>query len=243
MYIEKDAALARRFQSVYVPEPTTEDTLRILQGLKKKYEDHHNVEIPDAVLQSAVSLSARYIPSRFFPDKALDLIDDAASKVRNAVDMAAGAPRTTLVSDPVHGVIAVAADTTATTTAAAAGEGKAEGKKEEKTEETERQRGEFELGRFYRGQPSASAASFVASDPTTTASTPAADAPAPASTTSAAISDDASAAPDMAVTPGARVALEARDIAEVVSHYTVSKKQGGNTESLLYKARVEMRFT
>ncbi len=81
-YIEKHAALARRFQPVYVDEPTVDDTISILRGLKEKYEGHHGVRIADAALVSAVKLSNRYITDRFLPDKAIDLIDEAAARVR-----------------------------------------------------------------------------------------------------------------------------------------------------------------
>ena len=81
-YIEKDPALARRFQPVYVEEPTVDDTISILRGLKEKYEGHHGVRIADAALVSAVKLSNRYITDRFLPDKAIDLIDEAAARVR-----------------------------------------------------------------------------------------------------------------------------------------------------------------
>jgi ATP-dependent Clp protease ATP-binding subunit ClpB len=81
-YIEKDPALARRFQPVYVEEPTVEDTISILRGLKEKYEGHHGVRIADSALVSAVKLSNRYITDRFLPDKAIDLIDEAAARVR-----------------------------------------------------------------------------------------------------------------------------------------------------------------
>ena len=81
-YIEKDPALARRFQPVYVDEPTVDDTISILRGLKEKYEGHHGVGISDAALVSAVRLSNRYITDRFLPDKAIDLIDEAAARVR-----------------------------------------------------------------------------------------------------------------------------------------------------------------
>ena len=81
-YIEKDPALARRFQPVYIDEPTVEDTISILRGLKEKYEGHHGVRISDAALVSAVKLSHRYITDRFLPDKAIDLIDEAAARVR-----------------------------------------------------------------------------------------------------------------------------------------------------------------
>ncbi len=81
-YIEKDPALARRFQPVYVDEPTVEDTISIMRGLKEKYEGHHGVRISDAALVSAVKLSNRYITDRFLPDKAIDLVDEAAARVR-----------------------------------------------------------------------------------------------------------------------------------------------------------------
>ena len=85
-HVEKDAALARRFQPVFVSEPTVEDTISILRGLKEKYELHHGVRISDAAIVSAATLSNRYISDRFLPDKAIDLIDEAASRVRMAVD-------------------------------------------------------------------------------------------------------------------------------------------------------------
>lgn len=81
-YIEKDSALERRFQPINVKEPSKEETLKILFGLRKKYEEHHNVKITDEALKSAVNLSARYINDRFMPDKAIDLVDEGASKVR-----------------------------------------------------------------------------------------------------------------------------------------------------------------
>ena len=81
-YIEKDPALARRFQPVYVDEPTVDDTISILRGLKDKYEGHHGVRIADSALVAAVKLSNRYITDRFLPDKAIDLIDEAAARVR-----------------------------------------------------------------------------------------------------------------------------------------------------------------
>ncbi|MBQ1230065.1 MAG: ATP-dependent Clp protease ATP-binding subunit, partial [Clostridia bacterium] len=81
-HIEKDAALERRFQSVLVGEPTPEETLRILHGLRKKYEDHHKLQITEEALEASIHLSARYITDRFLPDKAIDLIDEAASRVR-----------------------------------------------------------------------------------------------------------------------------------------------------------------
>jgi ATP-dependent Clp protease ATP-binding subunit ClpC len=81
-YIEKDAALERRFQPVTVTEPTVEQTLDILRGIKERYEEHHKLVISDEALQAAVSLAAKYIPDRFLPDKAIDLMDEAASRVR-----------------------------------------------------------------------------------------------------------------------------------------------------------------
>ncbi len=81
-YIEKDSALERRFSPVKVEEPTDEDTVQILKGIRDKYEAHHNIKIPDKVIETAVSLSVRYINDRFLPDKAIDLIDEAASRVK-----------------------------------------------------------------------------------------------------------------------------------------------------------------
>ncbi|HTX49417.1 MAG TPA: ATP-dependent chaperone ClpB, partial [Caulobacteraceae bacterium] len=85
-HVEKDAALARRFQPVFVGEPTVEDTVSILRGLKEKYEVHHGVRISDSAIVAAATLSNRYITDRFLPDKAIDLVDEAASRVRMAVD-------------------------------------------------------------------------------------------------------------------------------------------------------------
>jgi len=85
-YVEKDAALARRFQPVMVAEPTVEDTISILRGIKEKYELHHGVRISDSALVAAATLSHRYITDRFLPDKAIDLMDEAASRLRMAVD-------------------------------------------------------------------------------------------------------------------------------------------------------------
>ncbi|WP_296426167.1 ATP-dependent chaperone ClpB [Yoonia sp.] len=85
-YVEKDAALARRFQPLMVDEPTVEDTISILRGIKEKYELHHGVRISDAALVAAATLSARYITDRFLPDKAIDLMDEAASRLRMEVD-------------------------------------------------------------------------------------------------------------------------------------------------------------
>jgi ATP-dependent Clp protease ATP-binding subunit ClpB len=85
-HVEKDAALARRFQPIFVSEPTVEDTISILRGLKEKYELHHGVRIADAALVSAAVLSNRYITDRFLPDKAIDLVDEAASRLRMQID-------------------------------------------------------------------------------------------------------------------------------------------------------------
>ncbi len=84
--IEKDAALERRFQQVYVDEPTVEETVSILRGIKEKYEVHHGVRIKDSALVAAATLSSRYITSRFLPDKAIDLVDEAASRIRIQID-------------------------------------------------------------------------------------------------------------------------------------------------------------
>jgi ATP-dependent Clp protease ATP-binding subunit ClpB len=85
-HVEKDAALARRFQPVFISEPTVQDTISILRGIKEKYEVHHGVRISDAALVSAATLSNRYIADRFLPDKAIDLMDEAASRLRMEVD-------------------------------------------------------------------------------------------------------------------------------------------------------------
>jgi len=85
-HIEKDAALARRFQPIFVSEPTVEDTISILRGIKEKYELHHGVRITDSALVAAATLSNRYITDRFLPDKAIDLVDEAASRLRMQVD-------------------------------------------------------------------------------------------------------------------------------------------------------------
>ena len=85
-YIEKDAALARRFQPVYTEEPTVEDTISILRGIKEKYEVHHGIRIKDSALVAAATLSHRYITDRFLPDKAIDLIDEAASSLKIELD-------------------------------------------------------------------------------------------------------------------------------------------------------------
>ncbi|MBR0874261.1 ATP-dependent chaperone ClpB [Bradyrhizobium tropiciagri] len=85
-HVEKDAALARRFQPIYVSEPTVEDTISILRGLKDKYEQHHGVRITDSALVAATTLSNRYITDRFLPDKAIDLMDEAAARLKMQVD-------------------------------------------------------------------------------------------------------------------------------------------------------------
>src|SRR6201982_2069035 len=85
-HVEKDAALARRFQPVYVDEPSVEDTVSILRGLKEKYEAHHKVKITDGALVAAATLSHRYITDRFLPDKAIDLVDEAAARLRMQID-------------------------------------------------------------------------------------------------------------------------------------------------------------
>jgi ATP-dependent Clp protease ATP-binding subunit ClpB len=85
-HVEKDAALARRFQPVFVEEPTVEDTISILRGLKDKYEAHHKVKVADAALVAAATLSNRYITDRFLPDKAIDLVDEAAARLRMQID-------------------------------------------------------------------------------------------------------------------------------------------------------------
>jgi len=85
-YIEKDAALERRFQKVLVEEPSIDDTISILRGLKERYEVHHGVRITDSAIVAAEQLSSRYITDRFLPDKAIDLVDEAASKLRIEID-------------------------------------------------------------------------------------------------------------------------------------------------------------
>src|SRR5439155_13463891 len=81
-YIERDAALERRFQPVQVDEPSVEETILILRGIKERYETHHRLEITDGALRAAAELASRYIPDRFLPDKAIDLVDEASSRVR-----------------------------------------------------------------------------------------------------------------------------------------------------------------
>jgi ATP-dependent Clp protease ATP-binding subunit ClpC len=81
-HIEKDSALERRFQPVFISEPTVEQTIEILRGLRDKYEAHHRVKITDEALVAAATLSDRYVSNRFLPDKAIDLVDQAASRVR-----------------------------------------------------------------------------------------------------------------------------------------------------------------
>jgi ATP-dependent Clp protease ATP-binding subunit ClpB len=85
-HVEKDAALQRRFQPVFIGEPTVEDTISILRGLKEKYELHHGVRITDGAIVAAATLSNRYISDRFLPDKAIDLMDEAASRIRMEVE-------------------------------------------------------------------------------------------------------------------------------------------------------------
>src|SRR4029434_9905030 len=85
-YVDKDAALERRFQPVMVNEPSVEDTISILRGLRERYELHHGVRIQDAALVAAAELSHRYISDRFLPDKAIDLIDEAAAKLRTELE-------------------------------------------------------------------------------------------------------------------------------------------------------------
>ena len=94
-HVEKDAALARRFQPVFVSEPTVEDTVSILRGIKEKYEQHHGVRITDSALVAAATLSNRYITDRFLPDKAIDLVDEAASRLRMQVEFEARGTRRT----------------------------------------------------------------------------------------------------------------------------------------------------
>src|SRR5438270_2623414 len=85
-HVEKDAALERSFQPVFVGEPTVEDTIAILRGLKERYEVHHGVRITDSALVAAATLSHRYIADRFLPDKAIDLVDEAASRIKMEID-------------------------------------------------------------------------------------------------------------------------------------------------------------
>ena len=85
-HIEKDAALERRFQTVLVDQPSVEDTISILRGLRERYEIHHGVRIKDSALVAAAVLSQRYISDRFLPDKAIDLVDEAAAKLRTEID-------------------------------------------------------------------------------------------------------------------------------------------------------------
>ena len=92
-HVEKDAALARRFQPVFVSEPTVEDTISILRGLKEKYELHHGIRISDSAIVASATLSSRYIADRFLPDKAIDLMDEAAARLRMAVDSQARGAR------------------------------------------------------------------------------------------------------------------------------------------------------
>jgi ATP-dependent Clp protease ATP-binding subunit ClpC len=110
-HIESDAALERRFQQILVEEPTIEETIEILQGIKVPYEEHHNVEITDEAIEAAANLSARYIPDRFLPDKAIDLIDEAAARLRMYKSPeAAQVRRLTEEIDHVQGEISRAED-------------------------------------------------------------------------------------------------------------------------------------
>ena len=81
-YVERDSALERRFQPVRVEEPTVEETIQILMALKERYEEHHNLNISDEALSTSANLAARFIPDRFLPDKAIDVMDEASSRVR-----------------------------------------------------------------------------------------------------------------------------------------------------------------
>ena len=101
--IEKDAALERRFQPVYVGQPSVEDTIAILRGLKERYEVHHGVRIMDSALVAAAVLSDRYITGRFLPDKAIDLVDEAASRLRIEIDSHADRDRRGRAADPPAG--------------------------------------------------------------------------------------------------------------------------------------------
>ena len=101
--IEKDPALERRFQQVYVGEPSVEDTIAILRGLKERYEVHHGVRITDAAIIAAATLSHRYITDRFLPDKAIDLIDEAASRLRMEIDSHARGDRRGRTQDHADG--------------------------------------------------------------------------------------------------------------------------------------------
>ena len=92
-HIEKDPALERRFQQVYVGEPSVEDTIGILRGLKERYEVHHGVRITDTAIVAAATLSDRYVTARFLPDKAIDLVDEAASRLRMEIDSRPGRGR------------------------------------------------------------------------------------------------------------------------------------------------------
>ena len=85
-YIEKDAALERRFQPVFVDQPSVEDTISILRGLRERYEVHHGIRIKDSALVAAATLSDRYIADRFLPDKAIDLVDEAGAKLRTEIE-------------------------------------------------------------------------------------------------------------------------------------------------------------
>ena len=90
-YIERDAALERRFQPVHVKEPTIEETIEIIRGVKDRYEDHHRVVITDEAVKAAAELAGRYVTDRFLPDKAIDLVDESGSRVR--IQQSMGPPR------------------------------------------------------------------------------------------------------------------------------------------------------
>ena len=102
-HIEKDPALERRFQQVFVGEPSVEDTIGILRGLKERYEVHHGVRITDAAIVAAATLSDRYVTARFLPDKAIDLVDEAASRLRMEIDSRPGRGRRGRARRPPHG--------------------------------------------------------------------------------------------------------------------------------------------
>ncbi len=107
-HVEKDAALARRFQQVMVNEPSTTDAVLILQGIREKYEEHHKIKIPDEAIDAAVILSSRYITDRFLPDKAIDLIDEAASRVR--LKKSEESPENKKLGERIHEIIRMKAE-------------------------------------------------------------------------------------------------------------------------------------
>ena len=128
-HIEKDAALERRFQPVFVGEPSVPDTIAILRGLKERYEAHHGVRIRDAALVAAAVLSHRYITDRFLPDKAIDLVDEAASRLRMEIDSSpTRARRGEAARAPARDrAVAMAKESPATSRAARAGARRGEG--------------------------------------------------------------------------------------------------------------------